>query len=137
MTHSQEEALALADLIIVMTNARIEQAGAPRDIFNAPRTEFVARFIGGHNIVAEKTRKVAIRADRLRLERVNGAAAAFPATVSGVEYQGAVVNVTLATAADGELTATLPEAEFYANPFNAGDEVALNWADADEHELAG
>ncbi len=51
VTHSQEEAMALADLIVVMSDGKIEQQGAPHEIFNAPRTEFVARFIGGHNIL--------------------------------------------------------------------------------------
>ena len=51
VTHSQDEALALADEIIVMNGGIIEQAGAPKDVFNAPLTEFVARFIGGHNVL--------------------------------------------------------------------------------------
>ena len=50
VTHSQDEALALADLIVVMKDGVIEQAGSPRAVFNAPRTAFVARFIGGHNL---------------------------------------------------------------------------------------
>jgi putative spermidine/putrescine transport system ATP-binding protein len=50
VTHSQDEALALADLVIVMNGGRIEQAAPPRTIFDAPRTTFVARFIGGHNL---------------------------------------------------------------------------------------
>jgi putative spermidine/putrescine transport system ATP-binding protein len=47
VTHGQDEALALADEIIVMNNAKIEQAGSARDIFNKPKTAFVARFLGG------------------------------------------------------------------------------------------
>ena len=52
VTHSQEEAMALADLVVVMNEGRIEQAGAAREVFNAPRTAFVARFIGGHNVLS-------------------------------------------------------------------------------------
>jgi len=51
VTHSQDEALALADLIVVMNEGVIEQAGHPREVFNRPRTPFVARFIGGHNLL--------------------------------------------------------------------------------------
>ena len=51
VTHGQEEAMALADLVVLMNGGRIEQQGSPRDIFNAPRTEFTARFMGGHNII--------------------------------------------------------------------------------------
>jgi putative spermidine/putrescine transport system ATP-binding protein len=50
VTHSQEEALALADLIVVMQHGRIEQCGTPREVYNQPWTAFVARFIGGHNV---------------------------------------------------------------------------------------
>jgi putative spermidine/putrescine transport system ATP-binding protein len=52
VTHSQEEALALADLIVVMNAGRIEQCGPPRDVYRTPQTAFVARFMGGHNMFA-------------------------------------------------------------------------------------
>lgn len=52
VTHSQEEAMALADLVVVMDRGRIEQAGAPRAVYNEPATLFVARFIGGHNVIS-------------------------------------------------------------------------------------
>ena len=51
VTHSQEEAMALADQVVVMNQGRIEQDAAPHELFNAPRSEFVARFIGGHNVI--------------------------------------------------------------------------------------
>ena len=51
VTHSQDEALALADLVIVMNDGRIEQADTPRAVFDRPTTPFVARFIGGHNVL--------------------------------------------------------------------------------------
>ena len=52
VTHGQDEALALADLVVVMNKGRIEQIGTPRDVFEKPATEFVARFLGGHNVIA-------------------------------------------------------------------------------------
>ena len=54
VTHSQDEAMALADLIVVMKSGRIEQAGTPHDIFTKPATEFVARFMGGHNVIRDR-----------------------------------------------------------------------------------
>jgi len=51
VTHDQLEAMTAADLIAVMNAGRIEQAGSPREIFDEPRSEFVARFIGASNIV--------------------------------------------------------------------------------------
>jgi putative spermidine/putrescine transport system ATP-binding protein len=52
VTHSQDEALALADLVIVMNAGRIEQLAPARTVFDKPGTAFVARFIGGHNVFA-------------------------------------------------------------------------------------
>jgi putative spermidine/putrescine transport system ATP-binding protein len=52
VTHSQEEAMALADLVVVMNDGQIEQFGAPREVYNQPTTAFVARFIGGHNVLS-------------------------------------------------------------------------------------
>lgn len=49
VTHDQEEALELADQVVVMRNARIEQNGTPQDIYDAPRTSFVYEFLGEVN----------------------------------------------------------------------------------------
>ena len=51
VTHDQAEAMSTADLIVVMSDGRIEQAGSPADIYQRPQSEFVARFIGGTNIL--------------------------------------------------------------------------------------
>ncbi len=54
VTHDQAEAMTTADLIAVMNSGRIEQLGAPEEIYDRPRSEFVARFIGGSNILSGK-----------------------------------------------------------------------------------
>jgi len=51
VTHDQAEAMTAADLIVVMNQGVIEQAGSPEEIYQRPRTEFVARFIGGTNVL--------------------------------------------------------------------------------------
>jgi iron(III) transport system ATP-binding protein len=51
VTHDQSEAMTTADVIAVMNAGRIEQAGTPEEIYNRPRSEFVARFIGSSNVV--------------------------------------------------------------------------------------
>ncbi|MBM3568314.1 MAG: ABC transporter ATP-binding protein [Alphaproteobacteria bacterium] len=51
VTHDQAEAMSTADLIVVMNHGRIEQAGPPETIYNRPASAFVARFIGGTNIL--------------------------------------------------------------------------------------
>ena len=135
VTHSQDEAMALADLIVVMNHGRIEQAGAPREVFNLPRTAFVAQFMGGHNVISTDRGKIAVRADRLKLFPENAPHARLAGTVRGVEYQGTHVSVTLA-ALDAELTATLNEAEFDAVAVQPGQEVAVDWSDNDIHRLS-
>lgn len=51
VTHDQEEALAIADRIVVMNVGVVDQVGAPREIYEAPRTRFVADFIGAMNFL--------------------------------------------------------------------------------------
>jgi len=138
VTHSQEEAMALADQVVVMNHGRIEQNGSPREVFNAPRSEFVARFMGAHNVIATPAGKVAVRSDRLRLERAAGSADARAGAVRAVEYQGTYVQVSVAPAgaADDGWTVTLPDAEFDAAPVSPGDSVFVSWAPAAAHALA-
>jgi len=136
VTHSQEEAMALADLIVVMNDGQIEQAGTPREIFNAPRTEFVARFIGGHNIIQVEGRKVSVRTDRIRLLPQPNGGISQPVTVRDVEYQGTAVFVSLVSEDGRELTAVIPERTFYERPFAVGDNAAVEWDRTDVHELA-
>jgi ABC-type Fe3+/spermidine/putrescine transport system ATPase subunit len=50
VTHDQNEAFSLGDRVVVMNHARIEQVGEPEEIFELPRTRFVAAFIQGHNV---------------------------------------------------------------------------------------
>ena len=51
VTHDQEEALSISDRIVVMSEGRIEQVGASSDIYNFPKTEFVAKFVGQLNLL--------------------------------------------------------------------------------------
>src|SRR3954462_5371195 len=54
VTHDQSEAMTTADLIAVMNLGKIEQAGSPEEIYDRPRSEFVARFIGSSNVIKGK-----------------------------------------------------------------------------------
>src|SRR6185503_16047252 len=56
VTHDQAEAMTTADLIAVMNAGRIEQLGSPQEIYERPRSEFVARFIGASNILRARSR---------------------------------------------------------------------------------
>jgi putative spermidine/putrescine transport system ATP-binding protein len=139
VTHAQDEAMALADLVVVMNEGRLEQQGTPREVFNRPRTEFVARFIGDHNVLAMGARKVAVRADHLRLSRGpdEGAdAGAVAATVTDVEYQGPVVQTRLSADDGTELVALTPDGIFDRDPFKPGARVAVSWESEHAHALA-
>jgi putative spermidine/putrescine transport system ATP-binding protein len=52
VTHTQMEAIALADMVVVMDQGHIEQAASARDVYDRPRTAYVARFIGGQNVLS-------------------------------------------------------------------------------------
>jgi putative spermidine/putrescine transport system ATP-binding protein len=139
VTHSQDEAMALADVIVLMNGGRIEQQGTPRDIFTAPATEFVARFIGGHNIIKGPNGLLSVRTDRLRLGRLDARASpdgGKAVTVRDVEYQGTHVQVALAGDIGADLIASMPERDFFADPLRPGDRVAVSWSDGDAHELS-
>lgn len=136
VTHGQEEAMAVADLVVLMNAGRIEQQGTPREVFNRPRTAFVARFIGGHNVIQKDGREIAVRADHLEIRRggTPEGAEALSATVSEVEYQGSFVQIMLASTA-GELVVQLPEAKYDGAPFSVGESVTATWNPAAAHLL--
>ncbi len=68
VTHDQLEAMTTADRIVVMNAGRIEQIGTPEDVFLRPQSEFVARFIGGTNILRGRLVDGMIRSGPLALQ---------------------------------------------------------------------
>jgi iron(III) transport system ATP-binding protein len=66
VTHDQSEAMTTADLIAIMNLGKVEQLGTPEDVYYRPSSEFVARFIGGSNIL----RGTALDAERVRVAGV-------------------------------------------------------------------
>jgi putative spermidine/putrescine transport system ATP-binding protein len=140
VTHSQEEAMALADLMVVMNQGRIEQSGSPRDIFNRPATEFVARFMGGHNILDTPAGRVAVRTDHIQLHAGPDAPADMPnrsGWITDLEYQGSHVLVTLQPEGQGSepLQINVPEATFVARPLSLNSPALACWRARDAHVL--
>lgn len=150
VTHSQEEAMALADLVVVMNQGRIEQSGSAHEVFNRPRTEFVARFLGGHNVLRANGRAFTVRADHLHVaphgvtpvqtlasegsfSRIGG----VPCTVRDAEYQGTHLRMTL-TPLDGspELISLLPDDEYDPHRLGPESRVVVWWNERDAHALA-
>ena len=83
VTHSQQEAMSVADTVVVMDHGRIEQVGPPRTIYNAPATGFVARFIGGHNVLEGRLDAASVEGFRLKV-----AAGGFVAGAGGTAAAG-------------------------------------------------
>ncbi|MEM7472376.1 MAG: ABC transporter ATP-binding protein [Pseudomonadota bacterium] len=135
VTHGQDEALALADEIVVMNDARIEQAGKTKAVFDAPKTAFVARFLGSHNVVAMPQGDVAIRSDALMVKAPDGAK--LPGTVTNIEYQGTHVALTASVPGEQEVTALLSDKDFFDDPKNLGEAIGLDWEAEAAHALAG
>ena len=58
VTHTQLEAIALADLVVVMEHGRIKQAGPAREVYVNPHDRYVAEFLGGQNVLSGRVEKV-------------------------------------------------------------------------------
>lgn len=137
VTHSQDEALALADIVIVMNNGEIEQAGPAVEIFNAPKTEFVARFMGGHNVINDGQNDLAIRADKISITNAKANdATSVEAVVHDIEYLGTSFSVTAKRNDGTDLNVTVPDAAFSSHTIKIGQTVFLNWAPRDTHQLS-
>ena len=132
VTHSQDEAMALADIMVVMQDGHIRQYGPPRDVFERPASPFIARFIGGHNVMQTPRGEVAIRADHCRLSDTPG----IPATVIAVEYQGTTVRIALQTEAGEDVSAVMSDQDFFSSPVEPGTKTNLTWPGDQEHTLA-
>jgi len=146
VTHSQEEAMALADSMVVMNHGLIEQVGSPHDVYNHPINEFVARFMGGHNVIDTPEGKIGVRTDRMQVRHED---AAQPdgmhtrrAVITDVEYQGTYVllglqhpGVSPSASSTAELSVMLSEAVFTAQPYDLGETVQLSWAPEAAHAL--
>ena len=132
VTHSQDEAMALSDQIVVMNDAKIQQSGSPRDIYNNPETEFVAKFLGGHNVIKWKDKLISVRSDLFSLERSKGS---LEVEVNSIEYFGDNVTVSVEDGSGTEYMAKMPEAIFFDKPFTIGETVFAVWNDIDAKTL--
>ncbi|MCF6466464.1 ABC transporter ATP-binding protein [Clostridium sp. Cult2] len=73
VTHDQEEALSIADRILIMNKGKLEQIGTPKEVYDKPKTEFVLNFIGSSNIVANNNYGIEfIRPERIIINKNKG-----------------------------------------------------------------
>jgi iron(III) transport system ATP-binding protein len=152
VTHDQGEALAVSDHIIVMSNARIAQSGAPRDLYEAPANSFVADFIGDANLIdvhvtrvddaraevrvgnvildlprrglAAGPARIAVRPTSLRLSR-STTEPAISGRILKAAYLGGHMEYQVTT--DGGERFIIDEN--VRTPFVAGTDVAITFAD--------
>jgi putative spermidine/putrescine transport system ATP-binding protein len=165
VTHSQDEALALADLVVVMDRGRIQQAGSPREVYDRAVGSFVASFIGDHNVlrgeVLERTPGMlllrgprgatfrvpdegqtdamvsfSIRADHAFL--VSGdvpSVNVLSGTAAAVEYTGLTVRIRLEGPDVGDFWVYVPEHEFWSAPVALGQPIDVSWRTTDVRVL--
>ena len=129
VTHDQEEAMSISDRIVVMNGGRADQIGTPAEIYNRPRTRFVAGFVGSLNVMKAKVadvaqRRVAIggtnialdwpiravgpdgmlslalRPEALSLTPGDGRDAAFDGVVTHLNFMGSVIRIRLDVAGE-------------------------------------
>ena len=142
VTHDQDEALTMSDRIAVMHRGRIVQLGTPAEIYEHPRTRFVATFIGESNLFdGEGGARVAVRPERMALagpgEPLPDGYRSLPGTIDDVIYQGEMLRVlvrlegnrqcVVALRNDGQLARPLPWAP--------GSAVLVGWKPEDARPL--
>jgi sulfate transport system ATP-binding protein len=131
VTHDQEEALEVADRVVVMNQAKIEQVGTPAEVFHHPASEFVIDFLGNVNVfhgrieqgravlsglaptgrpaetAAERRNHVYVRPHELEIERHLNGSPAISAAVSRINPAGAFAKIALTTS-EGDIQVDLP-----------------------------
>jgi iron(III) transport system ATP-binding protein len=107
VTHDQEEALTMADRIVVMNNAVVEQIGTPREIYDNPASSFVANFIGTMNFYKSGGESRAVRPEKIEItNRVT--ADTLTAKVRAVEFKGPLTRVYCALPGIPEICVDIP-----------------------------
>jgi ABC-type Fe3+/spermidine/putrescine transport system ATPase subunit len=135
VTHDQSEALVLSDLVAVINHGRIEQMDVPQTLYRLPRTAFVARFMGGANVLngrltqenpgifladcglsfpvsnsLEEPKAVAIRPEDLI---ISPDGPGILARVERARFLGATIEYTLAIEGEGRITARTDAQDYY------------------------
>lgn len=135
VTHDQGEALSMADRVAVFNDGKIVQAGTPHEIYNRPRTRFVADFVGSSNVIAPNAMKAlggearwtSLRPEAIRIVSEGG----VEATVRSTSFLGASTKLFVETAVTA-LTVSLPAG--HPAP-EAGASIRIAWSPSDLHYM--
>jgi putative spermidine/putrescine transport system ATP-binding protein len=144
VTHDQGEALSMADRVAVFNNGKIAQVDAPMDIYERPRTRFVADFVGSANVLSpDQTAKLggprrwaSLRPEKLRIlkkaEKPAAGEASIAAHILSHHYQGASTRLHVQTEDGLSLHALVP-----ASNATAGETLRLAWPKAAMQVMEG
>ncbi|MCZ8179065.1 MAG: ABC transporter ATP-binding protein [Rhizobium sp.] len=135
VTHDQGEALSMADRVAVFNDGKIVQAGTPHEIYNRPRTRFVADFVGSSNVIAPEAMKAlggearwtSLRPEAIRIVSDGG----VEATVRSTSFLGASTKLFVETAV-AALTVSLPAGQPAPQ---SGESIRIAWSPADLHYM--
>ncbi|MFZ9845205.1 MAG: ABC transporter ATP-binding protein [Candidatus Nanopelagicaceae bacterium] len=141
VTHDQEEAMRMSDRIVVFNSGRIEQVGTPEQVYEEPRSNFVAGFLGTANIftidMASKllgaSSTVSIRPERIRLEalgtKIDKGETSIVGRIHEAAFVGANTIYIIETEFGLKLTVRKTNTELLGqdNSFVAGDQVMAVW----------
>jgi ABC-type Fe3+/spermidine/putrescine transport system ATPase subunit len=127
VTHDQEEALSLSDRMALLNAGRLEQTGAPRELYDRPRTRFAASFLGPVNWV----NGIGVRPERLRLapSAPGGGGPSLRAAVEQTLFLGNCRHVSARTETGAVVVAELASG---GPEFAPGEPVHVFWERADE-----
>ncbi len=135
VTHDQEEALGMSDRVAVFNHGRIEQIGTPPEIYEHPRTAFVAGFVGISNIVdalaAERftgeRRPFSLRPERILIDPPPATEITVEGRITDIQYHGASTRLRVALAEGLELVVERTNAGEGGGSFAPGQKLRLGW----------
>jgi putative spermidine/putrescine transport system ATP-binding protein len=137
VTHDQEEALTMSDRLAVFNDGRIEQVGAPAEVYERPGSEFIAGFVGVSNVLERGGRRFTIRPEKVRLlEGPHDGLHTEPGVVRDVAYAGMVTRYLVELREGGELQVVHQNLETTSSQAleQQGREVTVGWSE--EHTYA-
>jgi putative spermidine/putrescine transport system ATP-binding protein len=137
VTHDQEEALTMSDRLAVFNAGRIEQVGAPAEVYERPASEFIAGFVGVSNILERGGRRFTIRPEKVALlDGPRDGLHTETGVVRDVAYAGMVTRYLVALDAGGELQVVRQNLETSSEEAleQRGRRVTVGWRE--EHTYA-
>jgi putative spermidine/putrescine transport system ATP-binding protein len=136
VTHDQEEALTMSDRLAVFNLGRIEQVGAPAEVYEQPVSEFVAGFVGVSNVLERDGRRFTIRPEKIRIldEELPGRE---HGRIRDVVYVGMVTRYVVELDGGGELSVVKQNLESTSSEALAarGRRVTLDWRPEHTYEI--